>query len=98
MDIHWIWWQYAQRGEFGLGTLFTLWIPLLQSLGIPLTMLPIYWLTLGSLYLTFIAIGTPFAIVGSILGKITFSCLVISIGLTPLDILIPWVTTSCSTT
>jgi hypothetical protein len=61
-------------------------------------MLPFCWLTIDSLYFTLIAIGTPFATVGSILGKIIVSCLVTSTDSTLLDILIPWVTASCSTT
>jgi hypothetical protein len=52
-------------------------------------MLPFYWLTLGSLYLTFIAIGTPSPIVGSIFSNTTISCLVTNTGSTPLDIIIP---------
>ncbi len=53
---------------------------------------------MGSLYLALIAIGTPFAIVGSAFNMTTISCLITSTGSTPLDILIPWVTTSCSVT
>jgi hypothetical protein len=46
-------------------------------------------LNLGSLYLTLTATSTPCAIVGSTLGKIIVSHLVISIGPTLLDILMP---------
>jgi hypothetical protein len=77
----------VQRGDIALGTLFTL--LLLQSLGTPLIMFPFCLLMLGSLYFTLITIKTPFAIVGSSFGKTTISCLVTSIGSTPLDILIP---------
>jgi hypothetical protein len=87
----------VQRGKFGLGTMLTLWIPLLQSLGSSLLMLPFYWLILGSLYFIFTTIGTPSATVGSTLGKILVSYLVTSTSSMPLDILIPWVVTSCST-
>jgi hypothetical protein len=79
----------VQHGKFGLGTLFTMWIPLFQSLGTPLTMLPFYWLNLGSLYLILIAIGTHYAIVDSIFSKTKVSCLVVSTNSTPLDILTP---------
>jgi hypothetical protein len=44
---------------------------------------------MGSLYLTLTTIGTPFVNVGSVFGKITISYLVINIGSTPLDILMP---------
>ncbi len=87
-----------QHGEFGLGTLFTFWIPSLQSLGIPLSMLPLCWLNLDSLYLTFTTIETPSAIVGSTFGNTTISYLVTSIGSTPLDILIYWIATFSSMT
>ncbi len=80
-----------QHGEFGLRTMFTLWIPLLQSLGAPLILFPFYWLTLGSLYLILTTIGTPSVTVGSTFGKTTISCLVTSTGSTLLDILMPWV-------
>jgi hypothetical protein len=79
----------------GLGSLFTLWIPLLQSLKSPLTMFPFCWLSLGSLYLILTTTSTPYAIVGSALGEIIVSCLVTSIGSTPLDILMPWIVTFC---
>jgi hypothetical protein len=59
----------------------------------PLTMLPFYWLNLGSLYLILIAIGTHYAIIGSTFSKTIVSCLVTSTDSTPLDILIPWITT-----
>jgi hypothetical protein len=61
-------------------------------------MLPFCWLSLGSLYLTLIAIGTPFANVGYTFGKITIFYLVTNTNSTPLDILIPWVITFCLTT
>ncbi len=77
--------------------LFTLWIPLPQSL-ITVTMLPFCWLNLGSLYFNFTTIGITFVIVVSILGKTIVSCLVTSTDLAPLDILITWIVASCSTT
>ncbi len=80
-----------QHGEFGFKTLFTVWIPLLQSPGTLITMLPFYWLNLGSLYLILTAIGPPSTIVDPIIGKITVSCLVTSTNSTPLDFLIPLV-------
>jgi len=73
-------------GELGLGTLL---IHLLQSLGTLLTMLPLWWLSLGSLYFTLIATCTPFATIGFAFSKITISYLVTNIGSTPLDILMP---------
>ncbi len=68
-----------QCGGLGLGTLFTQWIPLLQSLGTLLTMLPFCWLSLGSQYFTTIAIGKPFATIGFafsmiIVNEITTTC------------------------
>jgi hypothetical protein len=83
------WWQYVHYGELSLGILFTLWIHLLQSLETPLTMLPLWWLNLGSLYFTLIATCTPFATIGFAFGKIIISYLVTNIGSTPLDILMP---------
>jgi len=79
MDIHWFdvqyWWQYVQHGGLDLGTLFTLWILLLQSLGTPLTMLSLNSLSLGSLYLTMTTTSTPITI-GFTLGKTTVFYLV----------------------
>ncbi len=83
------WWQYVHCGELGLGTLFTLWTHLLQSLGTPLTMLPLWWLSLGSLYFTLTATCTPFATIGFAFGKITISYLVTNIGSTPLTFWCP---------
>ncbi len=85
-----------QCGELGLGIIFTLWILLLQSLGTFLTMLPFYWLNMGSLYLILIATCTPSPTIGYVLGKTIVSYLVTSIGSTPLDILIPWAMASYS--
>jgi hypothetical protein len=92
-----IWWQYVQRGGLGLGIMFTLWIPLFQSLGIPLTMLPFYWLNLSSPYLILTTISTPSTAVGFALGKTTISCLPTSIYSSPSHIWMPWVATSCLT-
>jgi hypothetical protein len=78
----------VQHGNFGLKIMLTLWIPLLQSFGSPLLM-PFYLLTLGSLYVTLIAIRTPFATIGSTFGKTTIFYLVTSTNSTPLDILYP---------
>jgi hypothetical protein len=61
-------------------------------------MLALCLLTLSSLYLIFTTIGAPFPTISYALGKTIVSCLVTSIGITPLDILIPWVAASCSTT
>jgi hypothetical protein len=88
----------VQNGGLGLGTLFTLWIPLLQSLRIPPTMLPFCLLSLGSLYLTLTTTCKPYTIVGSTIGKTTIFYLVTSTSSTPLDILIPWIMNSYSTT
>ncbi len=85
-----------QHGNFGLGTLFRLWTLLFQSLRTPLTMIPFHWLNMGSFYLTFTSTWTPFAIVGYVFSKTIISCLITSANSTPLDILIPWVATSCS--
>ncbi len=93
-----IWWQYVQRGKFGLGTLSTLWIPLFHSLGTPLTMLPLCWLNLGSLYLTFITTWTCSTTISFAFGKTIVSCIVTSTSSIPLEILIPWVAASCSMT
>ncbi len=98
IDLMSNYWQYVQCGEFSLGTPFTQWIPLFQSLGTLLTMLPFYWLNLGSMYLTLTATRTPSITIVSTLRKTTISCLVTSTNSTPLGILIPWVATSCSTT
>ncbi len=87
-----------QHGGLGLGTLLTLWIPLLQSLGTPLRMLPLCRLNLGSLYLTFIATSTPSVIIGPTFGKTIISSLIANISSTPLDILMPLITALCSTT
>ncbi len=58
------------HGGLGLGILYTLWIPLLQSLRTPLSMLPLCWLNLGSLYFILTTASIPFAILGSAFGKI----------------------------
>ncbi len=87
-----------QHGEFGFRTLFTVWIPLFQSPETLITMLPFYWLNLGSLYLTLTVIGPHSTIVGSIIGKITVSYLVTSTNSTPLNFLIPLVAAFCSMT
>jgi hypothetical protein len=84
-----IWWQYVQCGKFGLGTMFTPWILLLQSLRTPQTMLPFNWLNLGSLYFILKATWTPSAYVNSILGKTSIFYLITNTNSTFLDILIP---------
>jgi hypothetical protein len=101
MDIHW--YDVQSDGsmcnvEHLVLELFTLWIPLFQSLGTPLTMLPFYWLNLGSLYLALTTTWTPFATIGFTLGKTIVSCLVTSTDSTLLHILIPWIVASYWTT
>jgi hypothetical protein len=59
----------VQCGGLSLGTLFTLWTPLLKSFWTPLIMLPLCWFSLGSLYLTLTTTSTHSIIVGFTFGK-----------------------------
>jgi hypothetical protein len=60
-------------------------------------MLPFCWLNMGSLYFTLTTTRTHSTNVSFAFNKTTIFYLVSSTSSTPLDILIPWVATSCST-